>query len=87
MLFAKDRASGFASETAKERRKRMINNEDTVEIVDETVEGESEIGLENLNNGDDIQVTTTPRCSQMKSKKKEQGRRRKQLRFQNPKFF
>lgn len=30
----------------------------------------NEIGLENLNNADDIQVTTTPRCSQMKSKKK-----------------
>lgn len=72
MLFAKDRASGVASETAKERRKRMINNEDTIEIVDETVGvlSTSEIGLENINNGDDIQVTTTPRCSQMKSKTK-----------------
>nr|GEW17721.1 hypothetical protein [Tanacetum cinerariifolium] len=51
----------------------MINNEDTVEIVDdmdEFVSSNNKIGSENLNNGDDIQVTTTPRHSQMMPKNK-----------------
>ncbi|GJR71708.1 hypothetical protein Tco_0084073 [Tanacetum coccineum] len=41
MLFAKDRATGVVVETTKEKRKRMMNNEDIVEIDDDTDEFQS----------------------------------------------
>ncbi|GJS55161.1 retrotransposon protein, putative, ty1-copia subclass [Tanacetum coccineum] len=66
MLFAKDRETGVVAETAKESRKRMMNNKDIVEIDDDTDEFQSTVNKI----GDDIQVTTTPQCSQMKPKKK-----------------
>ncbi|GJW34280.1 hypothetical protein Tco_0054312, partial [Tanacetum coccineum] len=59
-------ATGVVAETTKERRKRMMNNEDIVEIDDDTDEFHST----NNKIGDDIQVTNTPQCSQMKPKKK-----------------
>ncbi|XP_071708754.1 uncharacterized protein [Rutidosis leptorrhynchoides] len=57
-LFAKDRASGSESETAKEKNAKLNNKEDvkieTIEVVDELL-ANNEINLEEFNYDDDIQ--------------------------------
>ncbi|GJU28908.1 hypothetical protein Tco_1172497 [Tanacetum coccineum] len=53
---------GVVAETAKESRKRMMNNKDIVEIDDDTDEFQSTVNKI----GDDIQVTTTPQSDAMK---------------------
>lgn len=66
-LFGRDRATGGAAETAKERRKRMSTNQQTPETINEIdrmIEVE-EISLENFNSSDDIQLTSTMPTSQM----------------------
>ncbi|PWA80098.1 myb/SANT-like domain-containing protein [Artemisia annua] len=62
-LFAKDRATGEGSLTAKERNNRMKQNEQTTETVDELDETDqlfenNDIGSENFNNYDDVHVTS-----------------------------
>ncbi|GJU13861.1 Myb/SANT-like domain-containing protein [Tanacetum coccineum] len=62
-LFAKDRATGKGAQTAKERNNRMKINEQTTEAIDELGETDplfenNDIGLENFNNCNDVQVTS-----------------------------
>nr|XP_043617191.1 L10-interacting MYB domain-containing protein-like [Erigeron canadensis]XP_043617192.1 L10-interacting MYB domain-containing protein-like [Erigeron canadensis] len=73
-LFSKDRVTGTATETAKERKRRMGSEEERIEIVDEIDQllRTNDINFENFNNDDDIQVTLTSEDSQenpSKSKK------------------
>ncbi|PWA63734.1 hypothetical protein CTI12_AA227060 [Artemisia annua] len=58
-LFGKDRATGEASETAKERKKRMEQDEQQVETIDEIDQllETNEISLENFTTGDNAHVT------------------------------
>ncbi|GKB71337.1 Myb/SANT-like domain-containing protein [Tanacetum coccineum] len=58
-LFRKDRATGEASETAKERKNRMKQDEKPVETIDEIDEllETNEISLENFTTGDNEHVT------------------------------
>lgn len=74
-LFAKDRANGDASGTAKERNNRMRNNEQIVETIDEIDQllETNEIVLEQTNRGDDIRVTSQvkpPNANTSKNKKR-----------------
>ncbi|GKC70409.1 Myb/SANT-like domain-containing protein [Tanacetum coccineum] len=62
-LFAKDRATGEGALAAKERNNRMKINELTTEAIDELGETNplfenNDIGLENFNNCDDVEVTS-----------------------------
>ncbi|KAI3691646.1 hypothetical protein L6452_31446 [Arctium lappa] len=70
-LFARDRATGGAAETAKERRNRMTTNQQRSETIDEIDRMVSidEINLENFISSDDIQVTSTMSASQMNQPK------------------
>jgi len=79
-LFARDRATGAAAETAKERRNRMNTNKErpeTIEEIDRMVSTD-EISLENFTTGDDIPITSTmpasptnpPNTTKSKSKKR-----------------
>ncbi|KAJ9544779.1 hypothetical protein OSB04_024486 [Centaurea solstitialis] len=66
-LFGRDRATGGAAETAKERRNQMNANKQIPETIDEIDHMVSidEIRLENVNSSDDIQITSPMPASQM----------------------
>nr|GEV84126.1 hypothetical protein [Tanacetum cinerariifolium] len=62
-LFAKDRAMGEGAVTTKERNNRIKQNKQTTETIDELDETDqlfenNDIGLENLNDCDNVQVTS-----------------------------
>ncbi|KAJ9539206.1 hypothetical protein OSB04_031939 [Centaurea solstitialis] len=78
-LFGRDRATGAAAETAKERRNRVNTNQEipeTIEEIDRMVVTD-EISLENFTAGEDIPITSTmptslnpPKATKSKGKKR-----------------
>ena len=62
-LWAKDRATGTSSLTAKEKRKRLNNEKqsETVEVEEsDTFCEKNGVTLENFDTSDDIQITSPP---------------------------
>ncbi|PWA70371.1 myb/SANT-like domain-containing protein [Artemisia annua] len=76
-LFGKDRATGVAAHTAKERRNQMNINEertDTIDEIDQLLET-NEVSLENFDTNESIQATPNsqvklPTTMKIKSKKR-----------------
>ncbi|KAK9073819.1 hypothetical protein SSX86_006413 [Deinandra increscens subsp. villosa] len=77
-LFAKDRATGFGAETAKDKKNRMKNNDhfETIDEIDQSLETD-EISLENFNTGEEINVTSTTPPSHVKLSSKLSSKRKK----------
>ncbi|XP_076923690.1 uncharacterized protein LOC143585900 [Bidens hawaiensis] len=67
-LFAKDRATCARAETAKERNKRLKENDHTPETIDEIDQmvETNDITLENITSADDIHVVSETPDSQAK---------------------
>ncbi|GKD72103.1 Myb/SANT-like domain-containing protein, partial [Tanacetum coccineum] len=74
-LFAKDRATGDAAGTAKERNNRLRNNEQRLETIDEIdhLLETNEVVLEQINQNEDVHVSPkvkTPNVNTSKNKKR-----------------
>ncbi|XP_076954019.1 two-component response regulator-like APRR1 [Bidens hawaiensis] len=78
-LFAKERATGARAETAKQRNKRLKENDHTPETIDEIDQmvETNDITLENITSADDIHVVSETPDSQAKYPSFSKSKKRK----------